>query len=469
MAFKNIYKSTREHIKLQFLDAIIEHNEKLQQEFLAFARNQEAESEKQSYGSFLALVNDVQTTYQGDFESVDTENPDWDNYTPSHSGYIEEWEQYQQASEQEFQEIFQFFVSAALDKIILQRPDELLAMLVGLYEAAMDAEVPDEFGSFDDVNEFLLSEHRQVMERIVQKMRLSAVADSKINAAFELFFRYCNEKHPGNQYFAKHFEHILLALAEKTGDAGRLLTMMEEAGLEQKNLPELSLLLLKSGGNQESWLQSARKLYRHSEPVARELLKYYFEKDQVAFVKTARELFPANPSAWAGFLKDYITPELDKSLFVKVFSKLLLLEENIAHYQKAKPYLDKAAYNTIIGELLWNKAFLVKVLAEDERYADIRAIVEKENDRWHFEEIIAPILKVYPDFCFAKIKAMVDNTLANERGRSVYKRIAKWLLLARQIPGHESNAMYLIKNTYNHKPNLPALKDEMRDAGLMGG
>jgi flagellar assembly factor FliW len=62
---------------------------------------------------------------------------------------------------------------------------------------------------------------------------------------------------------------------------------------------------------------------------------------------------------------------------------------------------------------------------------------------------------------------MVTSTLQNERGRSVYERVCKLLNLTKSIPGFEQEKMMLIQQTYTHKPNLPALRDEMRQAGLV--
>lgn len=466
MAFEKYYKDIPDNLKIQYLDTIIAHNVKLQKEFMAYVKDHDANIENHSYNEFRALVDEVQEIYQTDIELVDTLNPDWNNYMPSHGGYIEEWEQYQEASEQEFQRIFQTFLAEALDKIISLRPDELLAMLAGLYEAVLDANVPDESGSFDDLNEFLLSEHKQIMASIVEKLRLSSLSDSKTGMAFELFFRYCNEEYPGNPHFGTHFEPVLLALAKKTSDSLRVLAMMEKVGIERNVFPELSLLLLKSCGNQDEWLLTARKMYTRSMAVAKELLKHYFENDQAAFINMAQELFPANASEWARFLQDYVTPGLHKPLFVKVFFKLLIQEHNISHYQRIKPYIDEATHQRIISELRWNKVFLVKIFAEDENYAAIRALLEKENNQWHFDELITPILSIYPEFCFAKIRDMVKTSLEGKRGRSVYQLIAHWLLLAKQIPGHGHDAMQLIIKTYHHKPRLPALRDEMRQAGI---
>jgi len=467
MDFENIYKNTPEPLKLKYLDAIVKHNDRLQQEFIAFVGDYANATEKPGYDAFAAIIKEVQSIYQNHFEAVDLENPDWDNYTPSHSGYIEEWEQYQQASEQEFQEYFQMFISEALDKIIIQRPDELLAMILGLYEAALASDVTDELGSFEDVNKFLLEEHSSALMAITEKLRLSALSGSKTGAAFELFFRYCKERYSGKPDLVSHIEPILIALAEKSGDAAQLLTMMEKAGIEQKILPELTLLLFKSSGNKDGWLHAALQLYRNSEAVARELLQYYYENDQSAFVKTAHELFPFGENSWANFLEPYVTPQLDEQLYVKVLLTLIHSSHNIKHYRKVKPYLDEASYNEMIQKLKWNKVFLVSIFAEDERHADIKALVEKETDYYNFAELIAPILTIYPDFCLRKMKDMVEKALASSRGRSIYERIAKWLILAKTIPGHETDAMQLINKTYTHKPNLPALKDEMRKAGVV--
>lgn len=45
--------------------------------------------------------------------------------------------------------------------------------------------------------------------------------------------------------------------------------------------------------------------------------------------------------------------------------------------------------------------------------------------------------------------------------------IAGWLQLAYTIPGFKAETRLLARELYNHKPNLPALKDELRKGGLV--
>jgi hypothetical protein len=467
MDFEKIYSNAPESIKIKFLDAIIKHNSSIKEEFMHFYQSRDDDSDKLSYDKFRKIASNVQAVYKHHFESVDLENPDWDNYLEPHSGYIEEWQAYRYASEQEFEAVFDRFRSNAINKIIEQQPDELMAMLIGLYEATQDAEVSDEVSSFDDVNEYLLSEHEDILKTIVEKLKLSALSENKIGTTFNLFFQYGAEEYPGNEFFAAHFEQLLIALADKSDKADDLLELFDQWEVEKSTLPELTLFLNKKTGNTTEWLQAALQFYHSSVPVAKELLEYYFETDKEAFTATARELFPANTYLWAEFLQPYITPQLDKELFVKVFWKLTVSNLEITHYCKIREYLTETDFNRLLEEIKWKNVFVVKILEVEKRYSDIKTLVEKTPEIWHLTEMISPILIVYPEFCFEHLKKMATNTLQNERGRHIYERIASWLRLTANIPGFESKHLELVQQLYNHKPNLPALKDEMRKAGVV--
>jgi len=467
MKFEELYLKTTDNLKLKFLDAIISQNDNLQKEFKAFVQAESSKMSALPYDDFLKFIHSIRTGYQEYFEAVNLEDPDWENYHSPYSGYIEEWEAYQYASEQEFETIFNKFCSDATNKIIRQRIDELIAMLIGLYEATQDAEIPDEVGSFDDVNEYLLSEHTSTMNALIEKLRLSAVSENAIQTAFELFFRYCDSEYPGNLHFANHFEQLLIALSEKSGYAGHLLSGIDQSSVERQALPELILMLNKKTGNNTEWLQSARQFYRNNTAVAKQLLKYYFETDKDAFCKTARELFSADDHLWAEILQQYVSPQLDKELFVDVFRQLTIQQTEIKYYNKIREYLSEAGLNNLLKELEWKKVFVVKILKVEKRYEDIKALVNQNPNDWDYAKMIEPILTIYPEFCFKHIKNKAENTLQDQRGRDVYERIVSWLRLSQNIPGFETEKLELIRNLYNHKPNLPALKDEMRKAGLV--
>jgi hypothetical protein len=467
MNFEEQYSNTSDNLKLKFLNAIIRKNSNLQKEFVNFAQSEQKVTEVFPMNGFIELISSTKNKYLVNFEEVDLENPDWDSYHAPHSGYIEEWEAYQEASEQEFEEIFNAFISEAVNKIIGQKPVELVAMLIGLYEATQDAEIEDDIGSFDDVNEYLLEEFTSTMESITEKLKMAAISEKLIVAAIEKFVEYCDAEYPGNAHFVGYFEHLLIALVEKSTSPNSILSIIDKSTIERQAVPELVLLLNKLAGNTTEWLNSARQFYLSNNEVAKQLIQYYYNSDKENLIETAELLFKKDKRFWAKFLKDYVSVELDKSLYINIFYQLTVDEKDINHYKKIREFLTETDLNKLLEEISWEKVFVVRILEVEKRYESIKKIVEKNPDDWHYEELIRPILAVYPEFCFQHIKNKTIRTIENQRGRDIYERIANWLKLSEKIPGFDNEKRDLINQLYNHKPNLPALKDELRKAGLV--
>jgi hypothetical protein len=467
MNFEELYKNSPENIKLKFLDAKIKHDKDLQKEFMAYAESEKKQLPGNSINDFLEIIRTTRKKYKMLLEAVDLENPDWENYHAPHSAYIEEWEAYQQAGEQEFDTIFTGFYSAAMDKIIGQKMDELVAMLIGLFYATQDAEIQDSYDSFEDVNEYLSEVHEEKMNQLIEKLKLSAVPGSRATNAIELFVSYFTGEKADKSTDPEYFEHLLIALAEKSEDPVRILDMINTSPLDSDSFAELKLLLLSKSGDKTAWLKTAELYYKNNNEVARQLLQYYFKSDKQAFMRVAHEVFQTNKSEWAKFLQNYLTPQLDKSLFLNVFWRLTTDERQISHYNKIRNLLSEEEINRLLAEVKADKPFKVQILSEEQRYAEIQNMVKNESDDWHYDKIIEPILTIYPQFCFENIRNRIQKTLLDQRGRSVYERIVCWIQLTKQIPGFEQEKQILIKETFNHKPNLPALRDEMKKAKLV--
>jgi hypothetical protein len=82
---------------------------------------------------------------------------------------------------------------------------------------------------------------------------------------------------------------------------------------------------------------------------------------------------------------------------------------------------------------------------------------------YDYEQVLTPISNVYPDECFDLIKNKCDTALRSlDKNRKTYNRMVRWLKVMTQINSRQQEAREYIKSLYNHKPNLPALKDEIR-------
>jgi hypothetical protein len=467
MKYKDLYKQTSEKEKLKFLDTIISNNPELQNSFMHFVRATNQEVEDLSFEQFVDKMQETYAFYLDHFESVDLEEPDWGSYTPSHSGYMDGWEQYQEASEQELALFFEMFSAQAIDLIITQDISELTAMIIGLYQAARDAVIDDPFETFDTVNDHLLHEHKVTMSQLTEKITLSAIADHAILQTTGLFFQYFSGSDLAERGNVTVFQDYLMALAGKTTKPEALLAQLDQSRLDRQDLPRLTLLLIGKAGDQTDWLCFARAYYKEDKEIASQLLEYYVESDQHEFVAIANELFDQNQGYWAPAISELVTPEMNMDLFIKVNYKLVTDEHELSVYLQIKPFLTQEMKERLLEDIDNYKPFKVQILEEEERFEEIRHIVEQNPASWDYVSLIRPILTVYPEFCFNHIRQKVLTTIATERGRSVYQLIVEWLQLADTIPGYQPQNRLLATELYNHKPSLPALKDELQKGGLV--
>ncbi len=133
-----------------------------------------------------------------------------------------------------------------------------------------------------------------------------------------------------------------------------------------------------------------------------------------------------------------------------------------------RDYLSEEEKKKFTDEIVFNDVFKVRVWAMEKRYPEILRLVKKEAlHTYYFTEMITPILNIYPAEVFALIRIKCEDIIKLKK-RSAYKHVAGWLNMVLQINGMEERARHLIHELYNRKPALPALKEEMRKAGVVG-
>ena len=138
-------------------------------------------------------------------------------------------------------------------------------------------------------------------------------------------------------------------------------------------------------------------------------------------------------------------------------------------YEELRDFLDEEEKQRFLNGITYEIPFKVKVLEIEKKYEDILVLAKKEVEHtWHFTELITPILNIYPDEAFELIRLKISFELAQSKKRSTYTQISDYLKLATRITHRETETRNLIQELYNRKPALPALKDEMRKAGVVG-
>ncbi len=197
---------------------------------------------------------------------------------------------------------------------------------------------------------------------------------------------------------------------------------------------------------------------------------YYRTEDPTCFRLVGLKLFREHPAEWCNYFSELLYPGFDEGFYKEVLYHKTLHNGDIDSYNVLRDYLSEEEKAKFTDEIIFNDVFKVRVWAVEERYSEILQLAQKEAlHTWHFPEMITPIMNIYPAEVFTLIRIKCEEMLRNHRKRSGYRQIAGWLKLALRHNRMEENARHLIHELYNRKPALPALKEEMRKAGVVGG
>ena len=465
MDFKEIYNKTNNKYKDDFLYKILQDNTTLKNKFLEGNNTNESEDNKDLM-SFADFKSNIEENYEENkemMESLDLEETDWENYTPRHSGYIEEWEASQHMAEDEADELFEFFEPHLVTLLLQNNIEEIFVELISFYFAAKDAEINDPYENLGD--EYFIYSYKDFVENITEKISHATISDVKIINTITLFFKYFEQQEKEKHSRIKPFEQLLILLIEKIDNYELLLPYEKLTSIDSINCPVLSVNIDEKLGNNDAWLEKSHQTMLADNEIGQKLLDYYLKEDFLEYLNVAKKLFKHDKDHWANIISKNIKLSDDKEFYKNIHKHLCIHNNKIINYLNIRLLLTHSEKEALHNEI-YSEVYRVKIYEVEKDYKKIKKLVENDINSWNFNEIIEPILNIYPEFCFKLIEKKCYKKIQKERGRDVYIKIASWLVQAKKITSFKSQTLKLINNLYNHKPNLPALKDEFRKNGL---
>jgi len=249
-----------------------------------------------------------------------------------------------------------------------------------------------------------------------------------------------------------------------------------------ENIFELLVKYEVSGAFEKIYLQvlEIKKAKKVIDKLPNEVKFYvYLETDKQQAKKIALQL--QKERYFDEFLSKYLDEELLNSLDAKKFYNLILKYSdnqlalmyktlnslNLEDYQKLneekKEVLKQELQKIFSSEYI---RFLVKIYEFEKNYKAILEIANKQD--YIFRDVVKPIKNIYPKEIFEILKIYSLNILnSSNKNRQLYKIIVRRLKFIADIEEIKNEVNQFIEYLYNHKPNLPALKDEMRKENLI--
>ena len=224
--------------------------------------------------------------------------------------------------------------------------------------------------------------------------------------------------------------------------------------------------------NEELFIKSAKKFYMQDSRVAVMLLKKLKVKNEYSdFESISKQLFSTDPHYFIEEILDVIVYEKSQSFYLELLSFRAIKKSSLEDYILLKKYTTidylKSFYLNVKKKKIY---FYIQILKFEKMYSTLLELAYEFKNEEYIDiiKIVKPIKSIYPIKSLEIIKYRCDKLMMSfGRNRKTYIQIVSLLkILLGQKEIESQLKSYTIK-LYNHKPNLPALKDEFHKANLV--
>ncbi len=468
-SFEQLIRKTPDAVKLDFLVKSLEKQPALRNQFIRYCADSKKDKNPKQAILPAEIIAETAIRLRSQLESLDLEQLDWREYVPRHSGYIEDYEALENFADDHLTEIFDGWKNQICTEVGQGELVHGICRAMGCFDACFDVNIPGAGEVFEDVTTDLLTHHQELLNALVDTLEEVTVSEKEVKASVAAildYFQGIREEHPD---FLKLIEPVLLMITETAGTAGFISEQMDFRDFDESIVPQLALRIASFDPDPLIWREKAEEYMELDLEVAKQLLDHYWTEDPVCFKLVGQKLFREHQAELCDYFSELLFPMFDEAFYKEVLYYKTLRDNDIDLYMVLRDYLIEEEKARFVEKIIFNEKFKVSVLSIEQQYPEILQLIQKEAlHTWYFSEMITPILNIYPSEVFGLIRLKCEDTLRNHKKRSGYSRIAEWLSLSLQITGMEEQSRNLIHDLYNRKPALPALKEEMRKAGVVG-
>lgn len=475
--FKSKYSKISSERKLQFLKELLDRDSDLKQQFLTFS-----EDETENLDNIVGEeIDEIKEGVFIQLSNLDLDNLeyDYDDYNRGQR-YRDYWEIENDAAIDEIKIHFQPYIHLTDTYVKKGNLLDAVRIVLGLYEGTQNLpDLDNDNCVFDGeynnevkyiLNDYILETSNEINKVIKSDRSIIGV----LTLVFERITLSINQNTSNEDsinYNIKDFELLFKSLAVTEETALFLSHKLKENNLESLASSYVLLNIATVTDNEETWIITAEKYAMEDAKIAKQLLeKYHLKKQTSDFNRISKEAFEIWPNEFDEYLINNIDKESQKDLYVKALINYVSSKRSISHYLILKPYLSEIETLEFVDQFknCYPEIFYVKLLEIEKRYKEILDCVKENIHSYNLEELIAPIINVFPDDCFNIIVSANNKAMDGfKRSRDTYQKMVKTLKLLKQINSKKQKAAIYLTSLYNHKPNLPALKDEMRKANLI--
>ncbi|HKJ67713.1 MAG TPA: hypothetical protein VKA68_07130 [bacterium] len=469
---EEIYQDVDPEVREAFLQQLLTKHTELRQQFYAFIQGPPEKP-------LTDRINSIRDSFSDELQGFAYDEIDFRTYNQGmYQRYISEWELYRESAEDQISGVFEKYFSRAISHLCQGQAADGFAVVLGVYEGFQPLTMPghDPYNIVsDDYHPLLRSMFTASMDTFAEALSEAVIAPNAARQCLQplldrakFYLSIEPEDMEDDVYYQfTLFAEVIEILIQEQETAIWLDERLREHQLSDPGLGPVLLKIAEITGDKERWHREAHTYADHDPDIAAELLDTYHAQEATdEFYRTARQAFARWPDRFDTYLLDRIDPAHDPAFYRKVVAHLADSTQDIRYYRLLRDHIPEQECWVFIRKFKPFPEFYVELLTEEAAYEEILHYVRTHQADYAFPHLVRPILKEYPDECFQLIKAKTDRVLQDKRGRRVYRQVVSWLREMQRIPGREEAATRYFREVYNHKPVLPALRDEMEKAGL---
>lgn len=465
----NVFHPASEPTKNNFLQQLFEDNEFLRKNFLELLENNE------KYQVSID-INSLRKTIFDQLLSINFEVPETfanqaipnQSAPPRNALYLEE-----QAIEQ-IESILNPHGEKSLDFLAKGQLTNAFMVFLGMFEASFGLPEPEweESPLIDDFEAETVTICQNWQETIIEEMQDTTLDPEQIKSCIDLIFdrwqiHHLDDAATDIYYDFKFFEPFLLAI------------LTPETAIYLKNLLSKNQLINYQTANiclhcaelileENWWLEIAENFAGNDPKIAEKLMTKYNSLGQTEdFNRIARYTFNLFPDKLAGFLLKHVHPKVDRSFYIELLKHYTNHKQDIEGFKELREFISEEEKESFIQANFTSPPFYAKLLAAELRFAEILDLAKQQKNTWEFNELIRPILNIYPrDIFEMHTKRTIENLTLNASTRTDYKRICKNLRSIKDIKGIDLQRNEFIKRLKKQFKTRSEFIEELEAVGF---
>lgn len=467
--YQNVFKAANENTQDNFLQQLFEHNEFLRKNFLELQQNNEKYSVSIDITSLRKNIFDQLLSVDFSDEREATGFPMNGQRTLSNTTLLRE----EKAIEQ-IEQVLNPYGEKALAFLANGQLTNALMVYLGMFEASFGLPEPewDEEPLIDDFEAETVTICQNWQETIIEEIQDTALEVDQIKRCIDLIFDrwqlHHTDKSPSDIYYDfKFFEPFLLAILTPE-TAQYLKDLLAKNQLINYQTAQISLHCAELLQDEDWWVEIGENFASNDPKIAEKLMQRYVKLNQSAdFYRIARYSFDLFPDKLTSFLLKHIHPKVDRPFYIELLTYYANKKQDIEAFKELREFITLEEKEIFIQNNLTNPVFYTKLLATELRFTEILELAKAQKNAWEFNELVRPILNIYPRDVFEMhVKRTIEHLTLSASTRLDYQRICKHLLAIKEIKGYEAQRAEFIKRLKKQFKHRTEFLEELAAVGF---